>query len=109
MKAESVWLIRKVYFWAQVVDQQCKNCGQKESCQQIFEKLSGSKAPPILLKVVQAFLLPLILFIVVLAAMEKALAERISSSLGRNLLALVTGVMVVCLYLAVLRLWRSNH
>jgi uncharacterized protein (DUF2236 family) len=91
------------------MDQQCKNCGEKERCREIFEKLGSSKAPPVLLKVIQAFLLPLILFIVALAVAEKVLTERLNSSLGRNLLALVAGVIVVCLYLAVLKLWRSKH
>lgn len=91
------------------MEQQCKKCSQKESCREVFERLGGSKASPMLLKAVQAFLLPLILFIVALAVAEEVLAERLSSSLGRSLLAIVTGVIVVCLYLAVLRLWRGKH
>jgi hypothetical protein len=91
------------------MDEQCKNCRQKESCQEVFKELGSSKGPPVLLKVIQAFLLPLILFIVALAAMEKLLAESVNSALGRNLLALAAGAVVVCLYLAVLRLWRSKH
>ena len=91
------------------MDQQCKNCGQKESCREAFEKLGSSKAPPVLLMVVQAFLLPLVLFIVVLAVAEKLLMERFASQLGRNIISLAAAVVVVCLYLAVLKLWRSKH
>jgi len=96
------------YFEAQAVDQQCKNCGQKDSCQEVFKELGNSKGPSILLKAVQAFLLPLILFIIALAVAEKVLAERINSSLGRNLFALAAAVMVVFLYLVILKLWRSK-
>jgi hypothetical protein len=89
------------------MDQQCKNCGQKENCRQVFEKLGSSKAPSVLPKVIQAFLLPPVLFIVALAAAEKLLAERLANPLGRNLLALAAGTIVVCLYLAVLKLMEK--
>ena len=91
------------------MDQQCKNCGQKESCQEIFEKLGSSKSPPVLLVVVQAFLLPLVLFIAALIIAEKLLGERPASQLGRNVISLAAAAVVVCLYLAVLKLWRSKH
>ena len=91
------------------MNQQCKNCGQKESCQEIFEKLGSSKSPSVLLKAVQAFLLPLVLFIAALAVAEKLLGERLASQLGRNIISLAAAAIVVCLYLAVLKLWRSKH
>ena len=91
------------------MDQQCKNCGQKESCREAFEKLGSSKSPPVLLKAIQAFLLPLVFFIAALAAAEKLLAERLASQLGRNIISLAAAVAVVCLYLAVLKLWRHKN
>ena len=91
------------------MDQQCKNCGQKESCREAFEKLGGSKAPPVLLKAIQAFLLPLVLFIVALAVAERLLAEKLTSELGRDIISLAAAVAVVCLYLVVLKLWRSKN
>jgi hypothetical protein len=91
------------------MDQQCKNCGQKESCREAFEKLGSYKSPPVLRMVIQAFLLPLVLFIAALAAAEKLLAERLASQLGRNIISLAVAVAVVCLYLAVLKLWRREN
>lgn len=91
------------------MNRHCNNCSQKESCREIFEKLGSSKAPPVLLKTVQAFLLPLILFIVVLAVADKVLAGKIASSLGKNLLALAAAAAIVFLYLLILKLWRIKH
>ncbi|MDD5133862.1 MAG: hypothetical protein PHP01_00445 [Phycisphaerae bacterium] len=91
------------------MDRQCDNCGQKNSCQAIYEKLGKSKSPSILLKVITAILLPLIFFIVTIAATEKIFSERITNSSGRNMLALVTAVAVVGLYLLILKLWSAKH
>ncbi len=89
------------------MDQQCKDCSQKDRCSQVFKEFGGSKGPSVLLKVVQAFLLPLVLFIIVLAGAEKLLAERINSLLGRSLLALAAAAAIVFLYLMVLKFRRS--
>ncbi|OHB58823.1 MAG: hypothetical protein A2173_03870 [Planctomycetes bacterium RBG_13_44_8b] len=91
------------------MDQQCDNCGQKDSCQTIYQKLGSSKSPPITLKVVQAFLLPLVLFVIALTVAEKLLAERVAEPLGKNVLALVTAAVVISLYLLILKLWRNRH
>jgi hypothetical protein len=91
------------------MDQQCRSCDQKENCKQAFEKLGSSKTPPVLLMVIQAFLLPLIFFIAALAAAEKLLSGRLASQLGRNIISLAAAVVVVCLYLAVLKLWRRKN
>jgi hypothetical protein len=109
-KPRPVSVIRTVYFisGAQSMDQQCKNCGQKDSCKEVFKELGSLKKPSILLKVVQAFLLPLIFFIIALAAAEKVLAEKIASSLGKNLLALAAAVTVVFLYLLTLKFFQRG-
>jgi uncharacterized membrane protein (DUF485 family) len=91
------------------MDRQCDNCGQKNSCQAIYEKLGKSRSPSILLKVITAMLLPLFFFIVTIAATEKILSERIAGSSGRNILALAAAVVVVSLYLSILKLWRIKH
>ena len=91
------------------MDQQCDNCGQKNSCQEVYHKLGRSKSPPVTLKVVQAFLLPLVLFIITLAGAEHLFAGRFNSPLGRNMLALAAAAAVICLYLLVLKLWRVRH
>jgi hypothetical protein len=48
----------------------CKDCYKKHNCQEIYHHLGNAKGPSITLKAVTAFLLPLTVFIVTLAAFE---------------------------------------
>ncbi|MFA5293747.1 MAG: SoxR reducing system RseC family protein [Phycisphaerae bacterium] len=89
--------------------QQCQNCGQRQSCEKVYEQLGRSKGPKVLLKVIQAFLLPLILFIFSLAAAERLLTEKLKSEAGKNLTAFAAAVLVVFLYLAILKIWRRKN
>lgn len=93
----------------QKVNRQCDNCGQKNSCKAAYEKLGDSESPPVLLKTVQAFLLPLVIFIITLAVAERVLLGRLNSPLGRNLIALAAAVIMVGLYIVILKLWRTKH
>lgn len=48
----------------------CKDCYQKHNCREIYNHLGNAKGPSVTLKAVTAFLLPLTVFIVTLAAFE---------------------------------------
>jgi superfamily II RNA helicase len=89
--------------------QQCQNCGQRQSCKETYKQLGRSKEPNVLSKVIQAFLLPLILFIFSLAVVERLLTEKLKSEAGRNFLALAAAALVVFLYLVILKLWRRKN
>ena len=88
------------------MDKHCDNCGQKNSCQAVYEKLGNSKTPPVLLKIVTALLLPLVFFVVTVVAAEKIFFERITNPSWRNVLALVAAIAVVCLYLLIFKFLR---
>ena len=79
--------------------QQCQNCGQKHDCQQIYSRLGKSKAQKVLSKVIQAFLLPLILFTVSIAVKSRGLI---------NIIALASAVLVIFLYLMILKFWSRK-
>lgn len=91
------------------MDRQCEKCSEKESCREVFKKLGSLKGPSVLLKVIQAFLLPLILFVAALAAAEKALAGKFAGATARDIAALAAGAFAVFLYLAILKLWRRKN
>ncbi len=57
----------------------CQGCSQKHDCQDIYQKLANLKGPSVVLKVVVAFLLPILVFIASLAAFERMLAEAVNS------------------------------
>jgi len=45
----------------------CQNCGQQHSCQEIYQQLGRAQGPSVALKAAIAFLLPIVVFIAVLA------------------------------------------
>ena len=57
----------------------CQECNQRRNCQEIYEQLGNTKSPSVVLKVVAAFLLPLMVFIASLVAFERILAGVIDT------------------------------
>ena len=51
----------------------CQGCSQKHDCQDIYQKLANLKGPSVALKVIIAFLLPILVFIIILAIFEEIL------------------------------------
>ncbi len=52
----------------------CEDCEQKHDCQEIYKQLGDVKGPSVVVKVIVAFLLPLVVFIVTLAIFDKILS-----------------------------------
>jgi uncharacterized membrane protein len=78
----------------------CQDCIQKHDCQGIYEQLGDSSGESVTLKVILAFLLPLIVFIVSLAVSDRVLTgaikdERLQMALSFLLALLVTFVCVL--------------
>lgn len=59
------------------MDQQeiCHECNQKNRCQEVYEKLGNIQGESVVLKVLAAFLLPILVFIICLAGFDKILAK----------------------------------
>ncbi len=53
----------------------CHDCNQKNRCQEVYEKLGNIQGKSVVLKVLAAFLLPILVFIVCLAGFDKILAK----------------------------------
>ena len=78
----------------------CENCKQKHDCQRIYEQLGDIKGPSVVIKVIVAFLLPILVFIVSLAFSERILSgvessERVKTALSFLLALLVTFVCIL--------------
>mgnify|MGYP003801798133 CR=1 FL=1 len=85
----------------------------KDSCKEAYRKLGESKAPNVLTKVILAFLLPLILFILSIAAFERLLTDdKLKTEMTAELGAFAGGIAVVFVYLIILNFFlkrsRSN-
>ncbi len=52
----------------------CEDCKQKHDCQEIYQQLGDVQGPSVVVKVIVAFLLPLVVFIVTLAIFDKILS-----------------------------------
>jgi TRAP-type uncharacterized transport system fused permease subunit len=79
-------------------DQYCSQCPQRDGCRDVYRQLGQSDAPNVVGKVVWAFLLPIVLFIVLLVVLDKWLPElqdekrRTLTMFGISLIATVAAV-----------------
>jgi hypothetical protein len=55
----------------------CRYCDQRHTCKDAYQQLGKTQGPSIVYKVIMAFLLPIIVFIVSLAVFEKILTKVI--------------------------------
>ncbi len=72
----------------------CDNCNQKHDCGSIYQKLGNTNGPSVVVKVVVAFLLPLVIFIISLAIFEEIFTKTISSQFVQTALSMVSALIV---------------
>ena len=93
------------------MDQQefCQDCHQRHNCQEIYCKVGGSKGPSIFRKVVVAFLLPMLVFIVSLAVSGKILTKagddsfRLSDGL-QTFLSFCIALLITVIFIIIVKL-----
>jgi hypothetical protein len=72
----------------------CQGCHQKHRCQDVYEHLSHVRGTGVVLKVILAFLLPIVVFIGSLAAFEEILAKVIQSKELKTAISMVLALAV---------------
>ena len=65
----------------------CQECNQRPNCREVYRQLGKAEGSSVVIKVVFAFLLPLVVFIAVLIASEKILAGMINSREAQTVLS----------------------
>jgi uncharacterized membrane protein len=77
----------------------CQDCDQKHDCQKIYEQLGNVKGPSVVFKVIVAFLLPVVVFIVSLAVFEEVLAKAVNNEELQTLLSFLISLLItfVCI------------
>ena len=77
----------------------CQGCEQRHRCQEIYQRLGEVKGPSVVSKVVVAFLLPMVVFIIVLAAFEQTLGRMVSGKNLKTVFSLLLALVVtfVCI------------
>jgi hypothetical protein len=76
----------------------CRTCGFKHNCQWVYEKLGSYKGPSVALKVILAFLLPVVIFIAVIAVFQKVFAVL-------GIFGATAAILSVCMALAAAALY----
>ena len=84
-------------------DDSCSGCGQKDTCRQAYEKMGRAEGPNVAPKAIVAFLVPIGVFIGVLAGSQQFLQDR----LKENRLILVSFILALCMTLSVVFVIRA--
>ena len=86
----------------------CQDCIQKHDCQRIYGQLGDSSCESVTLKVILAFLLPLIVFIVSLAVFERVLVRAIGIEGLHIALSFVLALIVTFIYVYIIRVFNKQ-
>jgi hypothetical protein len=81
----------------------CQQCSQRHDCQDVYQKLGGSQGRSVVSKVVVAFAVPLLFFIICLAVSERLLAETINTERLRTAASFVFSLSATFLLILVIR------
>jgi len=77
----------------------CQDCDQNHDCQKVYQQLGNIKDSSVVFKVIVAFLLPLVVFIVSLAVFQEIFAEAINTEELRTVLSFLIAMLItfVCI------------
>jgi uncharacterized membrane protein len=86
----------------------CQDCTQKHDCQGIYEQMGESSDTSFTLKVILAFLLPLLVFIVSLAVFEKVLAGTFNAGRLQTVVSFLLALLVTFACILITRVIRKS-
>ena len=75
----------------------------------MYEQLGNSKTTPVTTKVVQAFLLPLVIFVTTVAISQRLLSTAKVYEVIKTLSSVLLAVVAVGVYIVVLKLLRGEN
>jgi hypothetical protein len=84
-------------------DDTCSGCDQKDTCRQVYEKMGKAEGSNVAWKAIVAFLVPIVVFIGVLAGSQWLLEGRLE---GRGLI-MVSFLLAMCVTLLVVFIIRA--
>ena len=77
----------------------CQKCTQNKDCKTIYDQLGRQNTPPVALKVVFAFLLPILIFIGSLALFQKLLEKAVQAQKLQTAINFLAALLVTFIYL----------
>ena len=81
----------------------CQDCREKHDCRRIYEQLGDVEGPSVVIKVIVAFLLPLVVFIISLAAFQQIFAKAISSQRVQTAFSFLLALVVTFICILIVR------
>jgi len=81
----------------------CQECDQKNDCQKIYQQLGNIEGPSLAVKVIFAFLLPLVVFIASLAVFERILAGVINTERAQTAISFLLALLATFFCILVIR------
>lgn len=79
----------------------CEGCKERQQCQDVYRQLGKAEGPSVASRVVAAFLLPIAVFIGVLAIFEKTLGRAISKGGLRTICGFLSALAATFIYILV--------
>lgn len=81
----------------------CGKCSQSDSCKEAYQRIADNKGPSVLGKVLIAFAIPLLSFVVAVAVFQQLTDRLMPSRWGATVLSFVLAVGTTVLVVAVTR------
>ena len=82
----------------------CRDCFQKHDCRSVYEQLGNASGASIVIKVILAFLLPMIVFIVSLAVSERVFAGVTNVEKLQTIFSLLSALLVTFICIFIIRI-----
>ena len=83
----------------------CSQCGQKDRCSQLYEKMGKTEGPNVAWKAIVAFLTPILVFILSLVAVDKLLQNQFEGKM-LTVLSFLTALLVTLIVIFLTRAIR---
>ena len=79
----------------------CSDCAKAHDCKVVYEQMGGAQGPSVVKKVIVAFLLPIVVFVVCLVVLDNKLVAITRSEHLRILLGAVSAGLVSFVYVLI--------
>ena len=76
----------------------CQDCTQNRDCRKAYNQLGSTEGPSVVVKVIVAFLLPVVVFIGSLAAFGKVLAKAVDSKELQTIVSFFVSVLITFIF-----------
>jgi len=87
----------------------CKQCSQLRDCKKVYQQLGSTKGPSVAVKVIVAFLLPLLVFIGCLAVFEQIFSKAIETKQLQTPLSLLLALSITFGVILIMKMINRHH